>query len=186
MASRETHRLYKIDIATWTVSDEAQAPGNPFGMAVVGDELRVVMGYGEKAHDRYIERFIPGHGFKSEKIECPDLTGSHLAFDGDTLFLSQASYSKIVALDGHGAVLREIPLPRRPLGMTIVDGCFYVITSDDEFENLELWKVDARGEHPNAHAVGSIPFDARGLAFDGTRFWTSHRDNNEIVAFERP
>ena len=113
MASRETHRLYAIDMNTWTVSDEAQAPGAPFGMTIVGDEIRVVMGYGEKQHDRYIERFIAGHGFKSEKIECPDLTGSHLAFDGDTLFLSQMSYSKIVALDGAGAVLREIELPRR-------------------------------------------------------------------------
>jgi sugar lactone lactonase YvrE len=186
MASRETNRLYAIDVNTWTVSVEAQAEGSPFGMAVVGDELRVVMGYGEKAHDRFIERFISGHGFKSEKIECPDLTGSHLAFDGDTLFLSQASYDKILALDGQGVVLREIELPRRPVGMTIVDGCFYLITTNEQFEDVELWKVDARGQKPVAHPVASIPFDARGLAFDGTRFWTSHRDNNEIVAFEKP
>jgi sugar lactone lactonase YvrE len=168
MASRETHRLYAIDIAKWTVSDEVQCPGSPFGMTMVGDELRVVTGYGEKAHDRYIERFIPGHGFKNGKIPCPDLTGSHLAFDGDTLFLSQAHYRKVLALDGQGNVLREIDLPRTPVGMTIVDGCFYLITTDEEFENVEFWILDARG-----------------LAFDGTRFWTSHRDNNEIVAFEK-
>lgn len=186
MGSRETNRLYAIDVAKWTVSEEAQAPGSPFGITVVGDELRVVTGYNEKFHDRYIERFIPGHGFKSEKIACPDLTGSHLAFDGDTLFLSQASYDKILALDGQGNILREIDLPRRPVGMTIFDGCFYLITTDKEFDDVELWKVDARGEKPNAHALAKIPFDARGLAFDGTRFWTSHRDNNEIVAFERP
>jgi hypothetical protein len=186
MASRETNRLYAIDINTWTVSDEAQCDGAPFGLTVVGDELRAVVGYGEKQHDRYIERFIPGHGFKSEKMECPDLTGSHVAFDGDTLFLSQMSYSKIVALDAQGAVIREIELPRKPVGMTIVDACFYLITTDDEFENVELWKVDARGEKPVAQAVASLPFDARGLAFDGTRFWTSHRDDNQIVAFEKP
>jgi hypothetical protein len=186
MGGRETQRLYAIDIAKWTVSDEVQATGSPFGMTVVGDELRVVMGYGEKDHDRYIERFIPGHGFKNGKIACPDLTGSHLAFDGDTLFLSQASYNKILALDGQGNILREIDLPRRPVGMTIVDGCFFLVTTDGEFDNVEFWKVDARGENLNAHALASIPFDARGLAFDGTRFWTSHRDNNEIVAFEKP
>jgi hypothetical protein len=186
MASRETHRLYSIDIAKWTVNDEAQCPGSPFGLTMVGDEMRVVTGYGEKAHDRYIERFIPGHGFKNGKIECPDLTGSHLAFDGDTLFLSQAANNKILALDAQGNVLREIQLERKPVGMTIVDGCFYLITGDDEFENLEFWKVDARGEKPIVHALASIPFDARGLTYDGTRFWTSHRDNNEIVAFERP
>ncbi len=136
MASRETHRLYAIDPAKWTVRSESQAPGGPFGMTVLGDELRVVIGLGEKQNDRYIYRFIPGHGFKSDRIECPDLTGSHLGFDGDTLFLSQASYQKILALDGTGNILREIPTVRAPLGMTIVDGCFFLITGDEEFENL--------------------------------------------------
>lgn len=186
MASRETHRVYEIDTATWTVKSETQAPGGPFGMTMVGDEIRVVVGIGEKDHDRYIYRFIPGHGFKNDRLECPDLTGAHVAFDGDTLFLSQASYRKILALDAQGAILREIPLDRTPLGMTISDGCFYLITGDDEFENLELWRLDARNGAPKVDVLASIPFDARGLAFDGTRFWTSHRDNNEIVAFTAP
>jgi hypothetical protein len=186
MASRETHRLYAIDPKKWTVCDEAQAPGGPFGMTMVGDELRVVIGHGEKDYDRYIYRFIPGHGFKSDRIPCPDLTGSHIAFDGDTLFLSQAAYRKILALDGQGDVIREINLERKPVGMTIVDGCFYLITGDEEFENLEFCRVDARNETPDVTVLASIPFDARGLTYDGTRFWTSHRDNNEIVAFEKP
>lgn len=186
MASRETHRLYAIDAATWTVRDEAQAPGGPFGMTVVGDEVRVVIGHDEKDFDRYIYRFVPGHGFKNDRIACPDLTGSHLGFDGDVLFLSQASYRKILALDAQGSVTREIPLERVPLGMTIVDGRFHLLTSDDEFENMQLTIVDARGETPAVEAAASIPFDARGLAFDGTRFWASDRDNNEIVAFTLP
>src|SRR5579864_6453218 len=77
MASRETYRLYAIDPATWTVRDEAKAPGSPFGMAVVGDEFRVVIGLGEN-DDRYIYRFVPGHGFKDDRLECPQLTGAHL------------------------------------------------------------------------------------------------------------
>jgi hypothetical protein len=152
-------------------------------MTMVGDELRVVIGVGPKDHDRYIYRFIPGHGFKSDRIECPDLTGAHVAFDGDTLFLSQAHYRKILALDGHGAIVREIPLQRTPLGMTIWEGCFYVIAGDEEFENLEFWRIDARNEQPKVDVLAKIPFDARGLAFDGSRFWTSHRDDNHIVAF---
>jgi hypothetical protein len=186
MASRETHHLYAIDIATWTVGEEAQAPGGPFGMTMVGEQLRVIIGVGPKDHDRYIYRFIPGHGFKSDAFACPDLTGAHLAFDGDTLFLSQASYRRILALDAHGNVLREIPLSRTPVGMTIAEGFFYLITGDEEFENLEFWKLDAHGEHPSIQVLASIPFDARGLAYDGTRFWTSHRDDNEIVAFKKP
>ena len=184
MASRETHRLYAIDHAKWTVREESgQAPGGPFGMTLVGDELRVIIGIGEKDHDRYIYRYIPGHGFKNDRIACPDLTGAHLAFDGDTLFLSQAHYRKILALDASGSVIREISLDRTPVGMTIANGCFYLITADAEFENLEFWKVDAHGEQPQVTVLATIPFDARGLTFDGSRFWTSHRDANEIVAF---
>jgi hypothetical protein len=185
MASRETHRLYAIDAAKWTASDEGTAPGGPFGMTMVGDELRVVIGHGEE-DDRYIHRFIPGHGFKSETIPCPEFTGAHVAFDGDTLFLSQAHNKRILALDGQGNVIRSIDLPRHPLGMTIVDSCFYLITGDSEFETLLLCKVDAHGEHPAITDLATVPFAARGLAFDGARFWTSHRDNNEIVAFDRP
>jgi outer membrane protein assembly factor BamB len=183
MASRETHRLYAIDAARWTVRDEAQAPGGPFGMTVVGDELRAVIAHGENEHDRYIYRFIPGHGFKNDRLACPDLTGSHLGFDGDVLFLSQASYRKILALDAQGEITREIPVERIPLGMTIADGRFYLLTSDYEFENMQLQAVDARGEVPQVETLAAIPFDARGLTYDGSRFWTSHRDENQIVAF---
>lgn len=183
MASRETHRLYAIDPATWTARDEGSAPGGPFGMTVVGSELRVVIGLGENENDRYIYRFVPGHGFKTDRIACPDLTGAHVAYDGDELFLSQAHYRKILALDSAGAAVREIALDRIPLGMTIVDGRFYVITSDEEFENLEFTEVDAREGTPRITALASIPFDARGLTYDGSQFWTSHRDENQIVAF---
>jgi hypothetical protein len=186
MASRETHRLYAIDTTRWTVREESQAPGSPFGMTVLGDELRIIIGLGEKAQDRYIFRFVPGHGFKSDRIACPDLTGSHLAFDGDTLFVSQVAHRRILALDGHGNVLREIPLARASMGTTVVDGCFYAIAGDDEIENLEFWKIDARNEQPRVTVLASILFDARGLTFDGSRFWTSHRDENQIVAFEKP
>jgi DNA-binding beta-propeller fold protein YncE len=185
MGSRETNRIYAIDPATWTASDEGVAPGSPFGMTVVGDELRVVLGHGE-ADDRAIHRFIPGHGFKSESLACPEHIGAHLAFDGDTLFLTQATHKRILALDGQGNVIRTIDLPRRPVGMTIVDGNFYVIDADDEFENLCFNKVDAHGEQPVVTQLATVPFEARGLTFDGSRFWTSDRDNNQIVAFERP
>jgi hypothetical protein len=186
MASRETNRLYAINASAWTARDEGEAPGGPFGMTLVGDELRVVIGLGDEQNDRYIYRFVPGHGFKNDRIACPDLTGAHVAFDGDVLFLSQAHYRRILSLDAAGAVTREIQLDRVPVGMTIAEGMFYLVTTDEEFENVQLTKVDAHGETPRITTLASIPFDARGLAFDGSRFWTSHRDNNEIVAFTVP
>lgn len=183
IASREAHRLYALDSATWTVREEVRAPGAPFGIAVIGNELRVVIGYGHDDDDRYIYRFIPGHGFKSERIECPDLSGVQLAFDGDTLFLAQAHNMRILALDVDGFVTRYIRLDRVPVGMTIIGGLFYLITGDKDFKNLELTKLNAHGETPHLTSLASVPFAARGLTFDGSRFWTSHRDHNEIVAF---
>ncbi len=186
IASREAHRLYAVDPATWTVGEEAQAPGAPFGIAAGRGEFRVVIGYGEDDDDRYIHRFVPGRGFASDRIECPDLSGVHLASEGDALFLSQAHNMRILSLDDRGAVIREIRLDRVPVGMTIVNGVFYLITGDENFKNLQLTTVDARRETPRVTSIASIPFVARGLAYDGSRFWTGHRDNNEIVAFAMP
>jgi hypothetical protein len=186
IASREAHRLYAVDPATWTVGEEVQAPGAPFGIAVGRGEIRVVIGFGEDDDDRYIYRFVRGHGFKSDRIECPDLSGAHVAFDGDTLYLSQAHNMKILALDDRGAVIREVRLERVPVGMIIVDDFFYLVTGGKNFKNLQLTKVDARGETPRVTPLASIPFTARGLASDGSRFWTADRDRNEIVAFAIP
>ena len=186
IGSREAHRLYAVDPATWAVREEVVAPGAPFGIAVLGDELRVVLGFAEDDQDRYIYRFVSGHGFKNDRIECPDLSGAHLAFDGDTLFLSQAHNRRILALDGQGAVIREIPLDRAPIGMTIVNGAFHLVTGDKGLQHMELTRVDARGETPRVTTLASIPFTARGLAFDGSRFWTCDRGANEIVALTVP
>jgi len=183
ISSRQAHRLYAMDPATWTVRAEAEAPGAPFGIAVVGDQLRVVVGYGDDDDDRYVHRFVPGHGFEDGRMQCPDLSGVHLAFDGDTLFLSQAHNRKILALGDDGTVRREWSLDRVPLGMTIIGGVFHLITGARNFKNLELTKVDACGETPLVTSLASIPFNARGLTFDGSRFWTGHRNTNEIVAF---
>jgi hypothetical protein len=119
-------------------------------------------------------------------MQCPDFSGVHLAFDGDTLFLSQAHNRKILALDSDGAVQREIALDRVPVGMTIIDGVLYLITGAKNFKNLELTRVDARGDAPRVTVLASISFVARGLAFDGSCFWTGHRGANEIVAFAMP
>lgn len=185
VASGETHRIYAVDPATWNARDEGEAPGEPYGCTVVGDELRVVLGFGNDSDDRYIYRFVPGHGFK-DRVACPDLSGAFVAHDGDRLFLSQAHNKKILALDDSGNVVRDIPLERRPVGMTIVDGVFYLVTADDDFANRQLSMLDARGTSPVLSAIAAIPFKARGVAYDGSKFWTTHLEKNEIVAFTAP
>jgi hypothetical protein len=46
--------------------------------------------------------------------------------------------------------------------------------------------VDRRPDTPKIEDLVRIPFAARALAFDGTRFWTNHREQNQIVSFKRP
>jgi hypothetical protein len=186
MGSLETERMYSIDPKTWAARDEAAAPGKPYGAAVVGDELRVLCGETAEDH-RVIKRFIPGHGFRSsDAIACPDDTGSQLAFDGDRLYVSQWYKQKILSLDEKGDVGTVIDVPHGICGMVVVDGCFYVVTTDDESTD-EYWltHIDARGSAPKIEDVARIGFKARALAFDGERFWTNHREKHEIVAFAR-
>jgi outer membrane protein assembly factor BamB len=185
MGSRDTKRLYALDPKTWTLRDEASAPGTPWGMTVVGDELRVLCGETDDDH-RIIRRFVPGHGFKTqESLPCPDDTGSQLSFDGERLYVSQWYRKRILALDDAGNVGSTIPIPRGVCGQVVVGGKFYCVTTDDEeTDDYFLTCVDARGEMPVAHDVARVGFAARALAFDGERFWTNHREADEIVAFK--
>ncbi len=185
MGSLETQRLYAIDTEHWTVGEEAQAPGKPYGMTVVGDELRVLCGMPE-SDDRYIYRFVPGHGFK-EPFACPEDTGSQLSYDGAFLYMAQWYKRRIVKLDAQGKVLREIALEHQICGQVFVGGAFYVVGVEDE-KTTDYWltRVDARGDKAECKDVARIPFAARALAFDGERFWTNHRENHEIVAFAKP
>lgn len=184
MGSLETCRLYCIDIAHWTVREEAPAPGKPYGVTVMGDELRVLLSEGDDDR-RVIRRYIPGHGFKSDgSIACPDDTGSQLAFDGDRLYVSQWYNKKILSLDANGAVGTVIETPHGVCGQVIVGGVFYVLGTDDEDSNRYfLTRIDARGGAPKTEDVAVVDFQARALAYDGTRFWTNHREKHEIVAF---
>ena len=86
IASRESRRLYAVDPTTWTVAEEAICPGAPFGIAVNGNALRVIVGFVEDDDDRYLYRFVRGRGFESERIACPGLSGVHVAFSGARSF----------------------------------------------------------------------------------------------------
>jgi hypothetical protein len=185
MGSIETNRIYAIDPRQWTLVEEETAPGKPWGMAVIGDELRVICGEGE-ADDRVIRRFVPGHGFKTQgAIECPDATGSHLSYDGSFLYVSQWYNRCLLGIDEQGKVVRRIDLPHEVCGQCYVAGTFYLVTTDDETTGeYLLTKVSTNGA-PRFEDLARIPFAARALAFDGNRFWTNHREANEIVAFER-
>jgi hypothetical protein len=186
MGSIETCRLYAIDTVHWTVRSEAEAPGKPYGITVMGDELRVLLSEGDDDR-RTIRRFIPGHGFKKEgAIACPDDTGSQLSFDGDRLYVSQWYNKRIISLDAEGNRGTTIEAPHGICGQVVVDGSFYVLGTDDE-ENGDYYvtRVDARNGNSSVEDLAVVNFPARALAYDSAhrRFWSNHRENHEIVAF---
>lgn len=184
IGSWDTDHLYAVDPRSWKVLESVQAPGRPYGMAVVGDEIRAVVSIGAD-DDRFFYNFIPGKGFdEASKTPCPDFTGSHLAFDGTTLYMTQLGRQRILAFDKNGAILREIALPVRCGGIGIRDGKFYMIAADAEFEDLSLASLDVSVATPQATTIASLPSDARGLVSDGSAWWTSLREVSEILSFQ--
>ena len=184
MGSIATERIYAIDPKQWTVHEEVSAPGKPWGMTVVGDELRVLCGETDEDH-RNIRRFVPGHGFKSESLPCPGDTGSQLGYDGERLSVSQWYNQKLLSLDERGNVTRTIDVPRGICGQVVVDGAFYLLTTaDEEAGEYFIMRVDpATGKSED---LARVAFAARALAHDGRKFWTNHRERDEIVAFSLP
>lgn len=186
MGSRQTRRIYGIDPVKWTVGWETAAPGTPWGMTAIGGELRVLCG--ETVEDnRILRRCVPGRGFdEAFGLPCPDDTGSQLGWDGRRLCVSQWYPKKLLTLSDTGKVERVITVPHGICGQVWVDGKIYLITTDAE-ETTEYWltRVDPSAATPRSEDIARIPFAARALAFDGTRFWTNHREQDEIVAFAR-
>lgn len=187
MGSLDNQRIYKIDPDSWTVEWECAAPGNPFGIVVVKEELRILCG--ETPEDyRNIRRCIPGHGFDTQfKLPCPDDTGSQLGYDGQNLHVSQWYSQKVLALGSDGQVERAYDAPHGICGQVIIEDIIYLATTDDEeTDNYFLTRIDLRGTEPKAEDIARIPFPARALAFDGTHFWTNHRAAHQTVCFKKP
>lgn len=187
VGSRQTKEVVALDPATWTVRWRTVAPGTPYGITCIPGELRVLCG--ETADDhRIIRRCVPSQGFDATwGIPCPDDTGSQLGYAGGRLHVSQWYPKKVLTLDDAGGVARVIHAPHGICGQVWVDGSIYLATTDAE-ETTDYWltRVDPRPAVPVIEDIAQIPFAARALAFDGTRFWTNHREQDEIVAFAQP
>ena len=184
MGSLATRRLYAIDPVRWTVGWETAAPGVPWGMTAVGKELRVLCSETAESH-RTVRRCLPGQGFdETFAIPCPDDTGSQLGWDGQRLHISQWYPRKVLSLGAEGKVERVINVPHGICGQVFVDGLIYLVTTDAE-ETNDYWltRVDPRPATPVIEDLALIPFAARALTFDGVRFWTNHREQNQIVSF---
>jgi len=185
VGSMETETIYQINPDTWKVLWEVKAPGVPFGMVSIGDELRVLCG--ETAEDfRIIRRLIPDHGFDTVfKLPCPDDTGSQLGFDGTSLYVSQWYNKVILQLGIDEQVQKSLSSPHGICGQVFVGKSIYLATTDaEETDNYFLTQISLNSE--TATDIATIPFGARALTFDGQNLWTNDRENHEIVCFKRP
>jgi hypothetical protein len=183
MGSWETDRVYVMDPETLQVRSEIQAPGRPYGMVEAGGEMRVVVAHGED-DDRYLYRVRDGAFDLASKTPCPDLTGSFMTARDSTIYLGQMHYRRILEMNSDYAVRREVALPTRCAGFAFgPDGRFYMISADDEFENLSFGVLDVTQDRPQFEAIRRLPDEARYLLHDGSTWWTSLRDANEVATF---
>ena len=187
MGSRDLRRIYAIDPNKWTVLEAREVPGIPWAAVATGETLHFTIGEGAD-DDRYIRRFIPKVGFSdTERIACPEFTGSYLSHDGEHLYLSQWYKHRILKLDASGKILRAIDVDAEICGHVFVDGLIYVLRGTEQGnEDWRIARLDPRQETPKVEDIARVPFQCRSLTFDGANFWTNHRAANEIVSFLLP
>jgi hypothetical protein len=181
--------VYAIDPRTWSIQREFVPPAESLGITYTGSDFRLILAPAIDEPDleldhRYVYSFSPGAGF-AECFVCPENSGSFLAYANGKLYLSQAWAKKLIELDERGAAVREVQLERRPVGMTIVDGAFYLVTVDEEWGDGRFERLGIEDDAAEIQVLRSLPFKPRSVAFDGERFWTAARNDHTIVSFPR-
>ncbi len=187
LTSAANGHLYAIDPQTWSIKREFVPPSQSLGITYTGSDFRLILAPAIDEPDmeldhRYVYTFSPEAGF-TERFVCPDNSGSFLACENGTVYLSQAWEKKLIELDERGAAVRVVQLERRPVGMTIVDGAFYLVTVDEEWGDGRFERLGIDDDASSIQALRSLPFKPRSVAFDGERFWTADRNNHAIVSF---
>lgn len=188
IGSRDARRLYGVNPQTWAVVEEAAAPGIPWGAASADGVLYLTSGE-DPDDDRYLRRYQPGRGFdESYRVALPEFTGSYVSFDGEGLYVSQWYEHRVLRIEREsGRILRTVQVGAEICGHTFAEGQLYVLRGTEQ--NGESWHVarlDLRAETPQVEPLAQVPFACRSLAFDGKRFWTNHRAENQTVSFALP
>ena len=179
----DTAKLYRLDPTQWSVLEEVELPGKPYGLASLDGALRINIGVGDE-DDRYIYSFKPGTPLNQEdRIPCPELSGAHLATYAGELFLVQVGNQQVLKLAPNGDVTQKIQLPSRCGGLCFAGATAYMISTDDEWDDLYFTKINLQAAVAELEVLATVPAEARGLAFDGNNWWTSYRELNQIGTF---
>jgi hypothetical protein len=188
LGSWETGHIYGINPKHGRVFETTPSPGLPVGSTCVGDELRFIISENGDGDNRFIRRFVPGHGFKShDRMACPDDTGSFLAYDGKRLWLSQRYNKSVLELDAQGRTIRTIEAGEEIIGLCRVGERLYVSTwLGNERGGCRIGYIEPASHSPTLVFAAQSPFVGVSLAYDGTRLWTNDFKNASIVAFALP
>jgi hypothetical protein len=188
LGSWETGHIYGIDPKHGRVFEKAASPGLPVGSTCVGDELRFVISENGDQDNRFIRRFVPGHGFKSrDALGCPDDTGSFVAYDGKRLWLSQRYNKRVHELDAQGRPVRTIEVGEEILGLAWAGERLYVSAwLGRDRGGCRIGYLEPKAPSPVLVFAARSPFVGVSLARDGNRFWTNDFKNLSIVAFAIP
>jgi hypothetical protein len=181
IGSWDAQSLFAVDPGSWKVVREIPSPGRPYGIAAFRGSLRVVVSLEDD--NRYLFECTRDGFVADSKRACPSESGSHLAATDSTLYLCQLGARKILDMGDGDEVRRTIDVPSRFAGLGFGNGTSYIITADEEFEQLEIAHFDVTMDAPQLEPLASIESDARALAFDGNAWWSSIRDQNEIASF---
>ncbi|MBV8488978.1 MAG: hypothetical protein JO199_00510 [Candidatus Eremiobacteraeota bacterium] len=184
IASRATRKIDVVDPERWTKTGEIVPPGMPWGMTYADGE--VVMTCGEPPDDnRFVRRYALEKGFISSPLPCPEDSGSHLAVYQGRVLLGQWYNKQLLLLDEDGNVVKSYLSPHEICGVTVINNAAYALTTDDE-DNGDYWITRIDLNDGSVEDVALVPFRARGLAWDGERFWTNHREADRTVVFSLP
>jgi hypothetical protein len=207
MSSRDLGFLYKIDIEQSKILDEVDPPGVVWAAVATNGAIHCTIGKGLN-DDRYVYRY-DGNGRFEKLFACPDLTGSYLSYDGESLYLSQWYEQRILKLDKAGHTVGTIEVGAEICGHVFAKGAIYVLRGTENVPRPpyaggkptaerfkagakpgeEQWwiaRINPQDETPEVADVAVVPFAARSLTFDGENFWSNYRAANETVCFSLP
>ena len=187
MGSRDLRRIYGIEVETWKVFKDAEAPGIPWAATSTGEAICFTVGEGAE-DDRYLRRYCSdGDFWTNDRNACPDFTGSYLSYDGRSVYLSQWYEHRILKLDANADILETYDIGAEISGHTFFDGAIYVLRGTEQGD--EDWRIARLNPYAPSlpvEDVARVPIQCRSLAFDGSHFWTNHRAAHEIVCFDLP
>jgi hypothetical protein len=173
----EEHRIASLD-PQGKVATSYPAPGRVYGLTFRDRVLHAVIGHSE-TDDRSIHTFDPATSAWEKKVlHCPDATGSHLAWDGGHLWLSQRYAMRLLQLHEDGTIKHVIDLPWEVTGFTWRGPTAWLNVRPEKGRS-SLATLAPGADRPDV--VERFERSLASLADDGTAFWMSELRGAHIL-----